>query len=86
VSLVSAATFTRTDDDISTLLARQAVARGDKPFVTFTQDPPDPAREVTLSYGEFDARVNQVARGLIELGIAAGDFAAVLLPNCVDSS
>jgi crotonobetaine/carnitine-CoA ligase len=82
--LVSAATFMRTDDDISSLLARRARALGQKPFVTFTQDPPEPTTDVTLSYREFDARVNQVARGLIELRIAKGDFVAVMLPNCVE--
>ena len=82
--LVSAAIFTRTDDDVSTLLARRAAALGDKPFVTFTHDPPDAGPDVAFTYREFDARVNQVARGLIELGIGRRDFVGLLLPNCAE--
>src|ERR1700678_2987948 len=81
---MSATTFVRTDEDISTLLARQAATLGDKAFVTCTQDPPDPATDVTRTYREFDARVNQVARGLIELRISRGDFVALMLPNCIE--
>jgi crotonobetaine/carnitine-CoA ligase len=84
VAAMSATTFVRTDEDISTLLARQAATLGDKAFVTCTQDPPDPATDVTRTYREFDARVNQVARGLIELRVSRGDFVALMLPNCIE--
>jgi crotonobetaine/carnitine-CoA ligase len=81
---VTAATFTRTDEDVSTLLALRAAQLGDKPFVKCTQHPPHPATDVTRTYREFDERVNQVARGLLELDVSPGDFVALLLPNCIE--
>ena len=35
----------------------------------------------TLSYGELEARVNQFARGLRDMGIAPGDRVQIVLPN-----
>lgn len=39
-------------------------------------------REIT--YGELDRTVEHLARGLVELGLAAGDRAAILSPNLPD--
>lgn len=38
----------------------------------------------TLSWGEIDARSNQVANGLASLGIGRGDGVAILMSNCVE--
>jgi long-chain acyl-CoA synthetase len=37
-----------------------------------------------LTYGEFDARTDRVAAGLVELGVAPGDVVSVFLPNCIE--
>ncbi len=36
----------------------------------------------SISYGDLDARVNALARGLAQRGIGPSDRVAVLLPNC----
>lgn len=54
----------------------------------FAQSSPDrPAvieagSTVSLSYRELDARSNQVAHALRELGLKTGDHLAVLMENC----
>jgi long-chain acyl-CoA synthetase len=58
------------------LLRSQARRNPDQPFVRFKQR--------ALSYGEFDARTDELAAGLGELGVAPGDVVSVLLPNCIE--
>ena len=38
----------------------------------------------SVSYGEFDARTDELAGGLRELGVKPGDVVSVLLPNCLE--
>jgi long-chain acyl-CoA synthetase len=50
----------------------------------------DPARTFvrfkarSLSYGEFDARTDELAAGLAELGVRPGEVVSVFLPNCLE--
>jgi non-ribosomal peptide synthetase component E (peptide arylation enzyme) len=37
-----------------------------------------------VSYGEFDARTDALAGGLVDLGIQPGDVVSVMLPNCLE--
>lgn len=41
-------------------------------------------RYKSLSYGDFHRAANQVANGLLSLGIKKGDKVAILLPNCFE--
>jgi len=36
---------------------------------------------ITLTYEELSAKVNQLARGMVELGIAKGDRVGLWMPN-----
>jgi len=45
----------------------------DAPFVCF--------EDQTVSYGAFDARVNQAANGFLQMGLKKGDRVALMLPN-----
>jgi long-chain acyl-CoA synthetase len=38
----------------------------------------------SVTYGEFDARTDELAGGLLALGIKPGDVVSVLLPNCLE--
>ena len=58
------------------LMRRAAREHPDRPFVRF--------RERGLTYGEFDARTDDLASGLAELGVAPGDVVSVFLPNCIE--
>jgi long-chain acyl-CoA synthetase len=58
------------------LLRGQARRDPDRPFVRF--------RDRALTYGEFDARTDELAGGLAELGVAPGDVVSVFLPNCIE--
>lgn len=40
--------------------------------------------EQAVTYGEFDARTDELAAGLVELGVASGDVVSVFLPNCIE--
>jgi fatty-acyl-CoA synthase len=42
------------------------------------------AQDVRLTYAAFDAAVDDVARGLLALGLDAGDRVALWSPNCVE--
>jgi acyl-CoA synthetase (AMP-forming)/AMP-acid ligase II len=67
------------DVDLETLpdlLRARARARPERPFVRF--------KERALTYGEFDARTDELAAGLAELGVRPGDVVSVYLPNCVE--
>ncbi|HEY5874685.1 MAG TPA: AMP-binding protein [Ilumatobacteraceae bacterium] len=43
-----------------------------------------PFQDVRLSYGEFDERVDEVARGLLALGLDQGDRVGIWSPNCLE--
>jgi len=58
------------------LLRSRAGAEPDRPFVRF--------KERTMTYGEFDARTDQLAAGLADLGVTGGDVVSVFLPNCLE--
>jgi acyl-CoA synthetase (AMP-forming)/AMP-acid ligase II len=60
--------------NVSQLLTKSARAFPDKDAVIFG------ARRWT--YAEFDARANQVANGLVELGLKPGSNVALLMYNC----
>jgi len=62
---------------VGTVLAVQAKARGDKPFLKFEEGPPQ-------TYAAVDAVANQVAHGLAKLGIRHGDHVGVFLPNSLE--
>jgi long-chain acyl-CoA synthetase len=67
------------DPDINTLpdlLRRRARIEPDSPFVRLGDQ--------ALTYGEFDARTDELAAGLAELGVAPGDVVSVFLPNCIE--
>ncbi len=55
------------------LLAQAAVRFGPEPAIDF--------RDRAISYDELNRRATRVARGLVALGIGAGDAVALLLPN-----
>lgn len=55
------------------LLARAAARFGPEPAIDF--------RDRVVNYDELNRRATRVARGLVALGIGAGDAVALLLPN-----
>jgi fatty-acyl-CoA synthase len=66
--------------DVTTLgdlLDRRANEHPDRHALVF----PDAA----VSYAQLAARADMVARGLLALGVAAGETIGILLPNCPDS-
>jgi len=58
------------------LLRSRASAEPDRPFVRF--------KERAMTYGEFDARTDQLASGLADLDVTDGDVVSVFLPNCLE--
>ncbi len=58
------------------LLRVRAKADPDRPFVRF--------QGRSFTYGEFDARTDELAGGMVELGIEPGDVVSVFLPNCLE--
>jgi long-chain acyl-CoA synthetase len=58
------------------LLRSRANAEPDRPFVRF--------KERAMTYGEFDARTDQLAAGFADLGVSDGDVVSVFLPNCLE--
>jgi long-chain acyl-CoA synthetase len=58
------------------LLRVRANAEPDRPFVRF--------RDRSYTYGEFDARSDELAGGMAELGVRPGDVVSVFLPNCLE--
>jgi long-chain acyl-CoA synthetase len=58
------------------LLRSRASTDPDRPFVRF--------KEREMTYGEFDARTDQLAAGLADLGVTEGDVVSVFLPNCLE--
>jgi len=61
---------------VGALLSERAATHAGVPFLRFT--------DAELTYEAVDARTNALARGLADLGVRAGDFVAILLPNCAD--
>ena len=58
------------------ILRRHAVARGNHTAYSIDSD--------RLSYRDFHARSNQLARGLQRLGVGHGDRVAVMAGNCIE--
>ncbi|MEU9985116.1 amino acid adenylation domain-containing protein [Streptomyces sp. NPDC050856] len=58
-------------------LAEAAAAHPERPALT--------AGDVTLSFGELDARVNRLARRLVAAGAGPGDRVALVLPRTADA-
>src|ERR1700751_2260130 len=58
------------------LLRSQAGRDPDRPFVQY--------KDRSHSYGSFDTRTDELAGGLAELGVGAGDVVSVFLPNCLE--
>jgi long-chain acyl-CoA synthetase len=58
------------------LLRTQARRNPDMEFVRF--------KDRTYTYGEFDARTDELAAGMAELGVKDGDVVSVFLPNCIE--
>ena len=58
--------------DLGTLLAERAVALGDREFLTIINRVPVLSYR-TLSFREFNAEVNRVARGLASRGVERGE-------------
>jgi long-chain acyl-CoA synthetase len=58
------------------LLRAQAARLPERSFVRWQGE--------TVSYGEFDARTDALAAGLVDLGIQPGDVVSVMLPNCLE--
>jgi len=58
------------------VLSDRAGTHGDAPFLRF--------RDGIVTYGEVDARANQLAQGLLAHHLGKGDHVAVMLPNCAD--
>ena len=69
--------------DLGTLLGERAAALGDREFLTVISRDPTPSYR-TLSFREFNAEVNRVARGLAARGVESGNFVALMLPNSVE--
>jgi len=58
------------------LLREQARRNPDQTFVRF--------KDRALTYGEFDARTDELAGGFADLGVGPGDVVSVFLPNCIE--
>ncbi|MDE2295944.1 MAG: AMP-binding protein [Gammaproteobacteria bacterium] len=78
-ALTPTATHPFTGRDLPWLLATQAHARADHPFLVW--DPFDGA-EARWTYGEFARDVARLAAGLVARGVAAGDRILIHLGNC----
>lgn len=65
------------DGDLGTLLERRAEEVGDRPFIVMADD-------VRLTFGEFNERVNNLAHGLVDAGVAPGDRVAIMLGNSLE--
>jgi acyl-CoA synthetase (AMP-forming)/AMP-acid ligase II len=63
-------------DSVPDLLRGRARLEPSRPFARL--------KERAFSYGEFDARTDELAAGLAELGVRPGDVVSVFLPNCLE--
>ena len=66
------------DLTLGALLEQQAAAEPDRDCVVY------PDRDLRFSYGQFDSRVNQLARGLLAIGIRKGDHVGIWARNVPD--
>jgi long-chain acyl-CoA synthetase len=57
-------------------LAQHAAKHPDKPAIVLN--------DTVRTYGDLNARVNQLARALRRFGIGAGDTVGAVLPNCIE--
>ena len=60
---------------VGSLATAQAQAFADKPALLF------PRRQLTYTFGELERNAREVAAGLIALGVARGEHAALWAPN-----
>ena len=67
-----------TELTLGAYLERQVTARPDHPFVAY------PDRGLRFSYREFGERVDQLARGLIAIGVGRGDHVGLWARNVPD--
>ena len=67
-----------TDSPLGAALERQVAAEPDRDFVVY------PDRDLRWTYGEFDERVNQLAKGLLAIGIGKGDHVGIWARNVPD--
>ena len=67
-----------TDLTIGQYFERQAAAAPDRDFVIY------PDRDLRWTYAEFDARVDQLAKGLLATGIGRGDHVGIWARNVPD--
>jgi len=58
------------------LVEHQAVTLGDKPYIYH--------EDQVVSFADFDRATCRAANGLVALGAAAGDGAAILMDNCLE--
>jgi len=67
-----------TTDTLGSILSRFAHDTPDKDFMVF------PDRSLRFTYGEFDDRVNTLARGMLAIGIGRGDHVGIWATNVPD--
>jgi crotonobetaine/carnitine-CoA ligase len=70
--------FPRSQWVLPAILEAQAIARADRPFLSWQ----DGGR--SHSFAEVNATVNRLAHGMRTFGIHKGDFVGILLPNCLE--
>jgi fatty-acyl-CoA synthase len=63
---------------LSELLQQETDRSPNKEFVIY------PDRKIRYTYGEFNNRVNTLAKGLLEIGIAKGDHVGIWASNVTD--
>ena len=64
--------------DVGSLLERQALELGERPFVKMVGD------SNWVTYAEFNEQVNRLANGLVALGIRRNEYVCIVLGNCVE--
>jgi crotonobetaine/carnitine-CoA ligase len=65
------------DETLGTLLEQRADEDGERPFLVM-------AGGLRLTFAEFNERVNGVAHGLVDAGVAPGDRVAIMLGNSLE--
>ncbi len=65
-------------ETLSQVLERQVAADPGKEFIVF------PDRNLRFTYGDFNRRVNALARGLLSIGLAKGDHLGIWATNVPD--
>ncbi len=66
------------DDTLGGMLEKWAAETPDTDFMVY------PDRGLRFSYAEFDQRVNQLAKGLLEIGVKKGDKVGIWANNVPD--